>query len=284
MDFLKRNWKTLFYPFAILFIILFDQVLGFSPYITILKILIFSIIHAFIVHRTKYIYDSDTYRYYVILRTEYESNFVFDPIYSEATRRVLFILIYSLTLLLIIVRNNEFYGKTQLALVLCMLGIVFIIDIIYELVRMATNKTDFNKIKLPVSTYGKPETIYGSQRRYMYTMIVQKFVKFGPACINVTKAVSTGVGIVEFGYPTIFADGQLGPVTKLIANKIIYKNEGLECPIQTQQDMIYESHRKVIEEGVVDGSRAYNPMPKRTFSFCSEIERNEFLIKNRIVR
>ena len=113
-------------------------------------------------------------------------------------------------------------------------------------------------------------------------MIMQKFVQYGSSCINVVKGVSAGVGILEMGYPTMFADGQLGPLTKLVGNKVIYKDAGLVCPIKTVQDMIYESQRQIVEEGVINGSRAYNHMPKRTFSFCSEIERNEFLLKNRI--
>lgn len=283
-NFLRHSWKSLFYPVAILFIILFDQLMGFSIYITIFKILLFSIVHGVVVKRTNYIYDSHTYQYYAALRKEYDSNFTFEPFFTESTRRIGFIVIYSLMLFLSIFRENEFSGKHQIGLLLCMVGMIFIMDVIYELIRMATNKADFSKIQIPVSTYGKVDSIYASQRRTMYTMVVQKFVKYGPTCINVTKAVSAGIGVLEYGYPTVFAPGHLGPLTKFAANQILYKNEGLQYPITTQQDMIYEYNRQLIEQGVADGSRKHNYMPKRTFSFVSEMERNQFLEENKIVK
>lgn len=46
--------------------------------------------------------------------------------------------------------------------------------------------------------------------------------------------------------------------------------------------MIYEAQRQATEQGVIDGSRVFNDMPKRNFSFRSEIERTEFLTKNSI--
>ena len=282
INFLGHSWKTVLYPVAIICIILFDQLMGFSVYTTIFKILVFSIIHIFVVKRTKYIYDSDTYRYYATLRKEYEANFIFEPLVTESTRKIGFIVISTLMLFLSIFRDTEFSGKHQVGLLLCMLGIFFIMDVIYELVRTATNKTDFSKIQTPTTTYSKIDSVYASRRRTMFTMIVQKFVKYGPACMNVTKAVSASVGVVEFGYPTVFAPGQLGPLTKFAANEILYKNQGLQCPIETTQDMIYESSRQHIEKGVANGSREANYMPKRTFSFVSEIERNKFLEENKI--
>jgi hypothetical protein len=158
---------------------------------------------------------------------------------------------------------------------------LFIFDALYEFMRTVTNKTDFTKVKSKI-----PDSIriYGQQRRTMYSFVLQKLIQHGPTCVNGMKVFGAGVGFVEIGYPEVFADEQLGPLTKLVANKIIYKNEGLEYPIQTKQDMIYESHKKIIEGGVVDGSRDHNDMPKRTFSFCSEVERNEFLVKNRIIK
>ena len=284
IHFLQNSWKTLFYPVAILFIVLFDQFMGFSIYVTIFKVLLFSSIHVFVVKRTNYIYDSLTYRYYATLRKEYESNFTFEPLVTESTRKIGFIVIYALMFFLSIFRDTEFSGKHQVGLLLCMLGIFFIMDVIYELVRTATNKTDFSKIQMPTTTHSKINSVYASRRRTMFTMIVQKFVKYGPACINATKAISAGVGVVEFGYPTVFAPGQLGPLTKFAANELLYKNEGLQCPIKTTQDMIYESNRQLIEEEVAIGSRELNYMPKRTFSFVSEIERNKFLEENKIVK
>jgi len=235
----------------------------------------------FYVKKTKYIYDSEIYHHYTELRSEYEGNFTLDSILPEQTKRVLFIVIYSLTLFLCIIGNNKFSGKVELSLLLCILGVIFIIDVLYEFIRTSTNTTDFTKVKSKIPSSLR---LYNQQKRFMYTIIMQKFVQYGPACINGIKTVVAGVGVVEVGYPTVFADGQLGPLTKFVANDLIYKNQGLECPIQTQEDMIYESHRKVVEAGVVDGFRSYNHMPKRTFSFCSEVEREDFLVKNRIIK
>ena len=284
INLLRHSWKTVFYPVAVIFIIMFDQFMGFSVYVTIFKILMFSILHAFVVKRTKYIYDSVIYHYYATLRKEYEANFTFEPLVTESTRQIGFLVIYTLILFLSIFRYNDFSGKHQIGLLLCMIGTIFIVDVIYELIRIATNKTDFSKIQMPISSFSKSGSIYTCQRRTMYTMIVQKFVKYGPACIHVTKAISAGVGIVEFGHPTVFAPGKLGPLTKFTANEILYKNEGLQCPIVTTQDMIYECNRQLIEEGVANGSRQSNYMPKRTFSFVSEMERNQFLEENKVIK
>ena len=49
INFLGHSWKTVLYPVAIICIILFDQLMGFSVYTTIFKILVFSIIHIFVV-------------------------------------------------------------------------------------------------------------------------------------------------------------------------------------------------------------------------------------------
>ena len=113
-------------------------------------------------------------------------------------------------------------------------------------------------------------------------MIIQKFIQYGPYFINAVKSVAAGLGVMELGYPTVFSVGQLGPLTKFIGNEVIYKDQGMIYPICSYEDMIYESHRKATEEGILDGSRTFNDMPKRMFSFRSEIERNEFLEKFRI--
>ena len=89
---------------------------------------------------------------------------------------------------------------------------------------------------------------------------------------------------MEIGYATAFEISECGPLTKYVANEYVYKANELDYPIYSRQDLIYEGQRKNILEGVIDGSRAYCDMPKRTFSFCSELERNEFLLKNRIVK
>ena len=63
MNFLKANWKTILYPGMVIFIIIFDQIVGISYLVTLIKIFVFSIIHVFYVKKTKYIYDSEVYRH-----------------------------------------------------------------------------------------------------------------------------------------------------------------------------------------------------------------------------
>ena len=278
-QFLKNNWQSFLYPFVVMLIIAFDQVLEVSYLVTSGKIFFFSLGHVIFVYKTKYIYQSDTYIYYAKLREEYESNFSYDALLAPRTKQRLFLSICFLAFLIVILRQDNFSCTYQLAILLCLLSPVYIADCFYELFRTFTNTTDFENVKTKIpGSFGNSNI----HKRYMYTMIMQKVVQHGPTCINAVKGVSAGVGILEMGYPTIFADGQLGPLTKLVGNKFIYKDAGLVCPIKTAQDMVYESQRQIVEEGVIDGSRAYNHMPKRTFSFCSEMERNEFLLKNRI--
>ena len=281
MNFFKANWKTILYPGMVMLIIIFDQIVGISYLVTLIKIFVFSIIHVFYVKKTKYIYDSEVYRHYAELRSEYENNFTLEYIIPEKTKRVLFIIIYSLSLFLCIISNNIFSGKGQLGLVLCILCIIFIIDVFYEFVRTFTNTTNFSKVnaKLPLSI-----RVCSVQKRYMYTFLMQKLVQHGPTCINAVKGVAAGVGVMEIGYATAFEISECGPLTKYVANEYVYKANELDYPIYSRQDLIYEGQRKNILEGVIDGSRAYCDMPKRTFSFCSELERNEFLLKNRIVK
>lgn len=279
MLFFTKNWKTLFFPLIITCIILLDQFFNFPFYITILKILTFSVVHGFYVKRTKYIYDSEIYKHYVELRSEYEKGFTLEIFISQENKKMLFLMIYFLTIFLCIVGNITFSGKGELGLLLCILSGIFIFDVFYELIRTFTNKTDFTRIKskLPGSI-----VLQTGQKRHMYSLVMQKFVQHGPACINIAKGITAGLGMVEIGYATTFETSQCGPLTKYVANEHIYKANGLDHPINTRQDLIYEGQRKIQLDGIVDGNRAYCDMPKRNFSFCSEMERNEFLIKNRI--
>ena len=235
MNFFKANWKTILYPGMVMLIIIFDQIVGISYLVTLIKIFVFSIIHVFYVKKTKYIYDSEVYRHYAELRSEYENNFTLESIIPEKTKRVLFIIIYSLSLFLCIISNNVFSGKGQLGLVLCILCIIFIIYVFYEFVRTFTNTTNFSKVnaKLPLSI-----RVCSVQKRYMYTFLMQKLVQHGPTCINAVKGVATGVSLIEMGYPKVFSDGRLGPLTKFIGNEVIYKDQGLVYPICSCEDMI----------------------------------------------
>ena len=67
-QFLKNNWQSFLYPFVVMLIIAFDQVLEVSYLVTSGKIFFFSLGHVIFVYKTKYIYQSDTYIYYAKLR------------------------------------------------------------------------------------------------------------------------------------------------------------------------------------------------------------------------
>lgn len=84
-----------------------------------------------------------------------------------------------------------------------------------------------------------------------------------PKLVSGTLSLLT---LIEKVIPDFYnPDVNIGPVTEFIMNRQFGDN--IEYPIQTKQDIIYE------RVGIEDGSRPFNYMPKRTFSFKSEIKR-----------
>jgi len=98
---------------------------------------------------------------------------------------------------------------------------------------------------------------------------------YGPKLVSGTLVLLT---LTEKVIPDFYnPDVNVGLATEFVMNRQFGDN--IEYPIQTKQDIIYESQRA----GVEDSSRPFNYMPKRTFSFKSEIEPTEFLAKNSVI-
>ena len=88
--FIKKNWKFLLFPILILFVLIFDFIIGINFTITVFKILFLSLIHYFFVLRTKYVFESELIDYYARLKLEYESNKIMYPLLTPLMSKLLF--------------------------------------------------------------------------------------------------------------------------------------------------------------------------------------------------
>ena len=88
--FIKKNWKFLLFPFLVLFIVIFDFIIGINYTITVFKILFLSLIHYVFVLRTKYVFESELVDYYAKLKLEYESNRIMYPLLTPLMSKILF--------------------------------------------------------------------------------------------------------------------------------------------------------------------------------------------------
>jgi hypothetical protein len=208
-----------------------------------------------LVFKTKYIYKSDIYEYYVRLNTEFQNNFTLPQLISSRQQNFTFFGIFFLGTFLTITIDMELRYSYHLCILLCIASIVFIINFLYEIMRVKTNRMDFNvtSIKLPPSL---------KTQRYMVTAAMQKLVQYGPLCVQVVKGIIT-MGIVsEVGFPTLAGGpNNIGPLTSFYVNKIEYPS--LQVPIETRMDIIYEHAYKGYDNDVGRGYIDENPLKSR---------------------
>ena len=263
MKLFQLNWQTFLFPIALVFIILFDRVIGFSYTITVIKVLIISIIHVFLVYKTKYIYKSEIYKYYVELNAEFQKGFILPPLLSQKQKNITFFAIFFFGTFITVTIDIELECSYYLCIFLSIACIIFIIDFFYEVLRVKTNKTNFTltKVKLPSSL---------TTQRYMFTVATQKLVQYSPLCIQAIKGIVTMGIATEVGLPTLMGGpNNIGPLTSLYVNKVEYPY--VQVPIETRTDIIYEHAYKGYDNDVARGYIDENPLkprkgPIRSFS------------------
>ena len=261
MKFIKLNWQTFLFPISLLFIFLFDRVVGFSYSITIIKILVISILHMFLVYKTKYIYKSEIYEYYVELDAEFQKGFILSPLIPRNQKNITFFSIFFVGIFLTLTLDMELEYSYHLCIFLCIACILFVIDFCYEILRVKTNRMDFNltRIKLPSSL---------TTQRYMFTVATQKLVQYGPLCVQAIKGIVTMGIATEVGLPTLTGGpNNIGPLTSLYVNKIEYPY--VQVPIETRTDIIYEHAYKGYDNDVARGYIDENPLKPRKGSIRS---------------
>ena len=266
MQFLKKNWQSFAFPFILIAIIAFDNIVGLPWTLIFIKVFLISFFHALLVYKTKYIYNSEIYEYYVHLNAEYQKNHVLNPFLSSRFKNGLFFGNFVLGTIMTLLLDTEFNYAYQICLVLCVSSIIFIMDFLYEIFRTTKNTINFknSNISLPLSLKGRIQ-------RYMFTMAVNKLIQYGPLCIQAVKAVTTIVIATEVGFPTLIGGpNNIGPFTSLYVNSVEYPN--VEVPLRTRCDIMYEHAYKGYQEDVAKGHIDHNPLKVRQNSIRSMSE------------
>lgn len=221
MFFLRKNWKGLFFPISCFCIFFFDYFVGNSFYFTLIKILIFSLLHALYVYKTEYVYDSDIYRYLSDLKFEYERNHIIKPFltYNQVN------MVYICLVITLCFRPFESFSLISFSFFCALL----IMDSLNIFLRSLTNKAELKNVKPPISLM---------QTRFVFTTLT----KLIPHCTAASRFVIGMGGTTEIAYPLILGDGNsIGPATKLIGNNILYTD--VKVPVETKLDSMYESFK-----------------------------------------
>jgi len=248
--FIKKNWKGLFAPVSCLFITLFDYLIGNSFYFTLIKILIFCLLHALYVYKTEYIYDSDIYLYLGRLKYEYERHHVIKPFLTLTQITLIYISLAASFCL----QSFDFFKPFYLS-VFSILFALLILDSLNIFLRSLTNKAELKNIKPPPSLM---------QTRFMFIT----FIKYIPYCVAGSRLVVGTLALTEIAYPMGCAsNNRIGPITRLWTNKVLYPE--LTIPLETRLDVMYESFKYDNNECYIR-PKGEPPLPERTCTLSEE--------------
>lgn len=280
-----KRYEKLIFPIAVGISISLSILLQISLETGILRVLIL-----FIIFKIKFpVFGSSIYTAYIKeLKETYERGLKPEEEFLslQISQRITMMLL--LSLLISSFLDSESVLKNMLSLISAWCAVYIIIDFLNEIKRSIMNTANLKLVPKPILDKKLVRShwthAYQGVKHSIVTNIVPKAYAFGgtygPKLVSATVALLT---ISEKIIPDLYnPDVNIGPVTKTVMN--IQFSESLEYPIKTKQDVVYESQRAGVEDGVKDGSRSYNYMPKRTFSFYSEVERTEFLAKNSIIK
>jgi hypothetical protein len=221
MKFIKSNWKGLLFPIICCCIIAFDYYFDNPFVLSLVRILIFSFFHFLYVYKTKYVYDSDVYRYLDALKTEYERKHIIKPFLSDTQSTT------ALVLLVLSVCVKDVHPLIYAVMLPC--ASLLIMDSINIFMRTLTNKAELNSIRSPASL---------TQVRFVFTWMT----KITPNCKALGRFTAGALTMSEVVYPKFLCnDNTLGPVVKMVDNKILHPE--LKLPIETKLDHNYESYR-----------------------------------------